>query len=243
MGVRRRRAPSPGARAQQRVTHLQARSPLALATVQSRPVALRPILPTTVSRTYCLCRGRKGDPQGSGQPTTCSRGTRSGVPVAGLLFLWGELLSQGSGGAARQTLSAGRHPTNPEQGTGAFPKTAGRAAPQSQQRGSRRGRERSRQRSLKRRDDDMQSVTLGGIPDEETKKPEATGNTGQALSDRTTLTSFTAHCGRANGRAQLLGGRWSLGGLGSWARRSATYPSTAQQVTNKVWQNVNSCRI
>lgn len=42
-------------------THLQARSPLALATVQSRPVALRPMLPTTVSRTYCLSGGKGGE--------------------------------------------------------------------------------------------------------------------------------------------------------------------------------------
>ena len=121
MGVRRRRAPSPGARAQQRVTHLQARSPLALATVQSRPVALRPILPTTVSRTYCLCRGRKGDPQGSGQPTTCSRGTRSGVP---LLFLRGELLSQGSGGG--RTADSKREKTShkPRTGDGGLPQNS-----------------------------------------------------------------------------------------------------------------------
>lgn len=43
------------------LTHLQARSPLALATVQSRPVALRPMLPTTVSRTYCLCWAGRGE--------------------------------------------------------------------------------------------------------------------------------------------------------------------------------------
>lgn len=44
-----------------KVTHLQARSPRALATVQSRPVALRPMVPTTVSLTYCLDGEEGGD--------------------------------------------------------------------------------------------------------------------------------------------------------------------------------------
>lgn len=44
-----------------KVTHLQARSPRALATVQSRPVALRPMVPTTVSLTYCLDREEGGE--------------------------------------------------------------------------------------------------------------------------------------------------------------------------------------
>lgn len=44
-----------------KVTYLQARSPLALATVQNRPVALRPMVPTTVSLTYCLLRGKSAD--------------------------------------------------------------------------------------------------------------------------------------------------------------------------------------
>lgn len=52
--------PPLGSRAWGGVTHLQARSPLDLATVQSRPVGFRPMLPTTVSRTYCLCGGGKG---------------------------------------------------------------------------------------------------------------------------------------------------------------------------------------
>lgn len=35
-------------------THLQARSPRALVTLQSLPVGFSPMLPTTASRTYCL---------------------------------------------------------------------------------------------------------------------------------------------------------------------------------------------
>lgn len=52
------------------LTHLQARSPRALAAVQSRPVALRPMLPTTVSRMYCLWgRGGSAHRRHSPRPT------------------------------------------------------------------------------------------------------------------------------------------------------------------------------
>lgn len=65
-----------------KVTHLQARSPRALATVQSRPVALRPMVPTTVSLTYCLDKEEGGEVpflvlfQGSGGGVTSVLGYR-----------------------------------------------------------------------------------------------------------------------------------------------------------------------
>lgn len=89
----------PGARAGGGVAHLQARSPLALAMVHSRPVALRPMLPTTVSRTYCLCRGGGGP----GQLVTWSRGCLPCGPAWVALVLVGEPFSQGSGGHRTRT--------------------------------------------------------------------------------------------------------------------------------------------
>lgn len=71
------------------LTHLQARSPRALAAVQSRPVALRPMLPTTVSRMYCLW-GR------GGQPTA---GTARAPP--GWVSLLGEAVLPGTRISAR----------------------------------------------------------------------------------------------------------------------------------------------
>lgn len=76
------------------VTHLQARRPLALAMVQSRPVALRPMLPTTVSRTYCLHWRRKEGGWGLVEHTTFP----PYGPTQWFLILGGFLFSQRSRG-------------------------------------------------------------------------------------------------------------------------------------------------
>lgn len=84
--------PPLGSRAWGGVTHLQARSPLDLATVQSRPVGFRPMLPTTVSRTYCLCRGGKGRLTAGSQAATLQ-------PTWAARAFYTELFSQESAGA------------------------------------------------------------------------------------------------------------------------------------------------
>ena len=66
--------------------------PLDLATVQSRPVGFRPMLPTTVSRTYCLCRGGKGRLTAGSQAATLQ-------PTWAAHAFYTELFSQESAGA------------------------------------------------------------------------------------------------------------------------------------------------
>lgn len=51
--------------------YLQALSPRALVTLQRRPVGLSPMLPTTASRTYCLCRDRAGLREGLREGLQC----------------------------------------------------------------------------------------------------------------------------------------------------------------------------
>lgn len=84
--------PPLGSRAWGGVTHLQARSPLDLAMVQSRPVGFRPMLPTTVSRTYCLCQGGKGWLTAGSQAPTLQ-------PIWAAHGFCTELFSQESAGA------------------------------------------------------------------------------------------------------------------------------------------------
>lgn len=148
------------------LTHLQARSPLALATVQSRPVALRPMLPTTASRTYCLCRaGRRG----RGQPTTCP-------PTAPPE--WGNCPPR----EVRATqLESKQKKTSDKPRMGrrgwCFHERAGLAASQCQRHRKQREAENcSRYRTLRRRDSDMQSMTLAWILTRE--KNSNNGSTG-----------------------------------------------------------------
>lgn len=133
-------------------------------------------------------------------------------PTGTALALCGGVLSAGKRGP-HQSLSTRKRPRNPERGTGGFHHWPGcTLMPRARRQ---KGQEHCRQRRPRRRDNYTQSVTLGWIPDRETKEPEATGTTGQAPRHRTPVFLYGA---AAKGQKSAVLGETGLAGWGGWGR-------------------------